>query len=374
MTKKTLCISAALLLSVVIGITLLTQKGVVLSLMANGADDVLRPLIGSKATLQLESLYFNASDKLNQVHVPEPVTTSDTFFVDNSQDNPASQLKTQMNLTALTPITHLSRLANEGVWKAIHLSRFPQDEVMAKTVLRVDDNRPYAYVALVKIDQKKIGIGAVAGIKHPGGTIGNPGPGKVPDDIKDKNLLLAAFDGGFQYKDGAYGMIVDGKTYVPLQNNLATVFINTRGQAKIGVYTGEKIPNEIVAVRQNGVLMVKDGQVTPFTEEGKDTWGRTVTNSIYTWRSGIGIDKDGNLIYAVGPSLHPETLAQALRAAGAVNAMQLDINPYWVRFALFQPKNDGTYTATSLLKQMQNGGYTYLHGYQKDFFYLFSKT
>jgi hypothetical protein len=154
---------------------------------------------------------------------------------------------------------------------------------------------------------------------------------------------------------------------------LASLYIDIKGIAQIGEYDG-KIPVGTVAIRQNGPLLVKDGQITSFTEAGKDTWGRTVTVSMYTWRSAIGITKDGELIYAVGPSLRPQTMAAVMQAAGAVNAMQLDINPFWVRFVLFTPQGNGTYTSASLLKNMENGGHSYLYGYEKDFFYLFKKS
>ncbi len=377
MTKKstkTKKLIAPILIGVaLLGIGLLLLRGFLLPLMANGADAILRPLIGSKATLQIEALYFNTSDSLNQLH-STAVTQPDAVFNTTSKGIISSQyLKSNLNLTPIQPFTTVAPFTNEGKWEPIADTRFSNQVLMAKTLLHVDDQRPYAYVALVKIDQQKIGIGAVAGIKHPGGTIGNPGPGKVPDNIKLANKLIAAFDGGFQYKDGAYGMVVNGKTYVPLQAHLATMFINSQGVGRIAEYLGEQIPADIVAIRQNGPLLAKDGQITSFTEQGKDTWGRTITNSIYTWRSGVGVDRDGNLIYAVGPSLHPETLAHALQAAGAINAMQLDINPYWVRFVLFKSNQDSTYSSTSLLKEMQNGGTSYIQGYQKDFFYLFSK-
>ena len=121
-------------------------------------------------------------------------------------------------------------------------------------------------------------------------------------------------------------------------------------------------------------MLIENGTITAYTEKGIDTWGLTVTNSMYTWRSGIGITRNGNLVYAVGPSLVPRTLAKALQAAGAVNAMQLDINPYWVRFILFHLQSPGSYTYGPLLQKMANGGYSYLHGYQKDFFYVYTAS
>ena len=48
------------------------------------------------------------------------------------------------------------------------------------------------------------------------------------------------------------------------------------------------------------------------------------------WRSGVGIDARGNLIYAAANDQTVGSLAEILIRAGAVRAMQLDINSYWV--------------------------------------------
>ncbi len=344
----------------------------VLAFAANGADTILRPLIGSANTLKIESVVFGIEDKVNALHAKAP-SSADAMFSSTAKTNFLGKITTQMLLQPIKPLTNLSPFNGEGEWKDMPIIQFPHDEVIARTVLHVDSDRPYAYAALVKMDGSKLKLGSVAGTKQPGGPIGNPGPGKVPQNIQQGTGLVAAFDGGFQYRDGAYGMITDGKTYVPLRNQLATLFITSAGKVSIGEYHGEKIASDVITVRQNGPLLVKDGQITPFTEEGKDTWGRTVTNSMYTWRSGLGVTNSGDLIYAVGPSLVPQTLALALKSAGAVDAMQLDINPFWVRYVTFSPTADGAYASTPLLKNMENGGSAYLHGYQKDFFYLYSK-
>ncbi len=200
-----------------------------------------------------------------------------------------------------------------------------------------------------------------------------PGTGFVPRRVQDANSLEAVFNGGFQEKDGHYGMVVGGTTYVPLRLGLATMLLYKDGTFKLINYQGDALGSDVVAVRQNGPLLLQNGAITPFVEEGKDTWGRTTTNSMYTWRSGIGVTKNGNLLYAVGGSLVPETLAQALKDAGAVDAMQLDINPFWVRFILYASQGSGQYTYAPLLQNMTNGGKAYLAGYEKDFFYVYKK-
>ena len=53
------------------------------------------------------------------------------------------------------------------------------------------------------------------------------------------------------------------------------------------------------------------------------------------WRSGVGVDAHGNLIYAAADIQTAESLAQILQRAGAVRAMELDINYEWTTFNFY---------------------------------------
>jgi hypothetical protein len=55
------------------------------------------------------------------------------------------------------------------------------------------------------------------------------------------------------------------------------------------------------------------------------------------WRSGLGVTADGALVYVGGPGLDIIDLANLLVRAGAVRAMELDINTDWVNFSTYQP-------------------------------------
>lgn len=68
---------------------------------------------------------------------------------------------------------------------------------MASTFLRPDPERSFAIVSVVQINTKLIGIGGVAGITQPGGSLGNFGTGLVPKNVLDSGNLVAAFNGGF---------------------------------------------------------------------------------------------------------------------------------------------------------------------------------
>jgi hypothetical protein len=60
-------------------------------------------------------------------------------------------------------------------------------------------------------------------------------------------------------------------------------------------------------------------------------------NAVYVWRSGIGVTADGALVYVAGPGLNITDLANLLVRAGAVRAMELDINTDWVNYSIYKP-------------------------------------
>lgn len=342
------------------------------TLSANAADTILHPLLGETNTMYLESMYFGFEDKSNAVKYDVLGVNSPMFSNALPVKNVPVQNSAHMHPSPIPADSSLPRLSDEGKWMPLAQNLFPSDVVIASTFIRPDETRPYAIVTMVEMNTEKLGIGTQAGTYYPGGTHGVYGPGIVPKDIQQSNILLAAFNGGFQEKDGHYGMIIGNKTYVPLRIGIPALVIFTDGSVQLMDYEGQALPQNTLAVRQNGPYLIQYGQITPYIEQGADTWGRTITNSMYTWRSGLGIDKDGNVIYAVGNSLVPETLAKALKAAGAVSAIQLDINRPWVRFILYQSKGNGKYVSSPLLRNMQ-GGQNYLKGYNKDFFYVYKK-
>ncbi len=346
-------------------------------LAAQIADNILRPVLGNSRTLALESWYFNTSDSINKMEAKYQKPSANIFnpTFENALLGPTIALdKNGMTLHPLTPTTSFLPLPAEGEWQPIETPALPQKVAIARTFVRPDPTRDYAIVSLVKMNMNELSIGLQAGTYYPGGVYGVYGKGYVPPQVQQANSLVAVFNGGFMAADGHYGMVLDGKTYVPLRKNMATLLIYSDGKAEIVDYTGQPLPKNVVAARQNGPFLIQNGIIMSFDNNSTDTWGRTTTNSMYTWRSGLGITKDGNLVYAVGNSLVPSTLARALQDAGVINAIQLDINPFWVRYIIYDSMGGGKYDYYPLLKAMQNGGYAYLHGYNKDFFYIYKRA
>jgi hypothetical protein len=168
-------------------------------------------------------------------------------------------------------------------------------------------------------------------------------------------------------------MYADGTEYVPLRNGLASICVMKDGTIKMGEWGADISwdPN-MAACRQNVVLLVQNGEVSKRTGEGNDTWGYVQVNSaeFITWRSAVGLTKDGNLIYAAGNSLSAESLARALWAAGAYTAMQLDINSPYVLLGNFFPQADGTLRSERFMDTMPDSPSRFLRTQERDFMYV----
>jgi hypothetical protein len=165
-----------------------------------------------------------------------------------------------------------------------------------------------------------------------GATVGpDAGPAIGPDETP---LLLAAFNGGFLTGAGAGGFELNSQPILSLVPGRATLLIDAGGAAHVGAWTqGIPAPGEVwVSARQNLNLLVSGGQPSgQISSIG--AWGATLGGGAAVARSSVGEDASGNILYAAGMSVLPSDLANALIASGAVNAMELDINPEWVQLS-----------------------------------------
>jgi len=121
--------------------------------------------------------------------------------------------------------------------------------------------------------------------------------------------------------------------------------------------------------RQNLPLIVDEGRASPNLDNGE--WGATVGNAILVWRSGVGVDSRGNLIYAAGENQTVRSLAETLIHAGAVRAMEFDINSYWVSFITYGAP--GAREPTNLLAGMNRSASRYLEPDDRDFFAVYAR-
>jgi hypothetical protein len=201
-----------------------------------------------------------------------------------------------------------------------------------------------------------------AGTAEPGGTW--PDQGAVATGKRAG--LVAAFNGGFHTYSSGGGWFDHGRTAVALRTGAASLVIRADGSATVGMWGRDvSLTPGVVSVRQNLGLLIDGGADLG----GTGSWGAVLGGGVYTWRSGLGIDASGNLVYAGGPGLDARSLAQVLIQAGAVRAMELDINPQWVSFCYYTGPGSGG----DLISGMFYGPSHWLSGSRRDFIAVFTR-
>ena len=160
--------------------------------------------------------------------------------------------------------------------------------------------------------------------------------------------LAATFNGGFKitngdahggYWDSGYGVnaravvVADPTGKRTLTSGAESLVIYRNGSWTIGAWNREvRMTSAVRFVRQELVALVDKSQINPLTRSSacQLRWGKTISGTCAPWRSAVGLTSTGDLVYVAGRSLTPYQLAVILREAGAVRAMQLDINTQWL--------------------------------------------
>ncbi len=95
-------------------------------------------------------------------------------------------------------------------------------------------------------------------------------------------------------------------------------------------------------------------------------WGETIGSRTVVARAGLGITSDHQLVWAAGEELQPADLAAGLIGAGAVRALELDINPDWVAGYLYVHHRGGPAAVPVVPGQFGIAGQL-LEPYSRDF-------
>ena len=90
------------------------------------------------------------------------------------------------------------------------------------------------------------------------------------------------------------------------------------------------------------------------------------------WRTGVGIDRRGNLIYAAADYQTVITLARILKRAGAVRAMQFDINPEWPSLITYSHRHG--LDPVKVVPNVQQPATRYLVPDDRDFFAVYRRV
>jgi hypothetical protein len=208
----------------------------------------------------------------------------------------------------------------------------------------------------------------------------DPGPGnwraKPYIAPGTRSGLLATFNSGFKIAAAEGGFYLNGAHDGSLVPGAASEVYYRDGHLAIGVWDKTvRMSSAVMGVRQNLKLIVQQGRVPAAVDQNiQSSWGATLGGSYYVWRSGIGITRTGQIVFVYGPALNVRELAALLQRAGAVTAMQLDINPAWMSFMYYLPRgHPGDPTPVNLLPDQQPSAYRYYSVNSRDFTAVFAR-
>ena len=216
----------------------------------------------------------------------------------------------------------------------------------------------------------------VRGVFHPGWQEPGGGPWPVKDELGTgaRSGLLAAFNSAFRLQDARGGFYGYGRTLQPLRPDAASLVVYRDGRMNVGAWGRDiRMTPDVQVVRQNLALIVDHGHpVAGLANNSGGRWGYTLGNAYYVWRSGLGVTRTGDLVFAVGDRLSAPSLADLLVRAGAIRAMELDINPEWTSFILYRSPAGQT-IERNLLPAMQQPARRYDVPSSRDFMALYAR-
>ena len=259
-------------------------------------------------------------------------------------------------------------LPGEGVWHGTGPIVDGRPPVLVTTFrTEVDYPRIVAYVAW--FDHTRTSLAFYPGRYEPPSAPVR-GPMEVPQGQRWR--LYATFNGGFIHTDTNNGSSINGSLYEPLTPGLATMLSYRDGRVDIRTWNGGPVAGPNVAfARQSLALIIDHGRLSPALNDSSQ-WGYTLGNAVRVWRTGAGVDRRGNIIYAAADAQTVITLARILQRAGAVRAMELDINPEWPTLNTYA--HHGGLDPVMVVPNYQQSPTRYLVPDDRDFFAVYRRT
>jgi len=258
-------------------------------------------------------------------------------------------------------------LPGEGVWKPTGRALAGKPPVLV-TTFRTEVAYPQIVAYVAWFDHTRTALAYYPGrYEPPSATL--RGPAEVPHSQRWR--LLASFNSGFIYKDGLNGDTLNGHVNEPLKQGLATLVSYRDGRVNVVGWNGGSAPGPAVAwTRQSLPLIINHGRLSPKLNDST-AWGYTLGNAVRVWRTGVGVDRRGNIIYAAANYQTVTTLARIMQRAGAVRAMELDINPEWPTLITY--RHHRGLVPTKVVPNYQQPATRYLVPDDRDFFAVYRR-
>ena len=258
-------------------------------------------------------------------------------------------------------------LPGEGTWKPTGTPVKGGPPVLV-TTFRPERNYPSTVAYVAWFDHTRTALAFYPGRYEPPNAAVR-GPMMVPHDQRYR--LLATFNSGFIYSDTNNGSTDNGLVNEPLAKGNATLIGYRDGRVAIKRWSGGANAGPNVAwACQSLPPIVWNGKLSPALNDSTQ-WGYTLGNAVRVWRTGVGVDRRGNLIYAAADGQTVTSLARILQRAGAVRAMEFDINPEW--HTLITYRHDHGLVPTEVGQNPMQPATRYLTPDDRDFFAVYRR-
>jgi hypothetical protein len=245
-------------------------------------------------------------------------------------------------------------ISGEGQWAPVVDGAFVNAQPNAphafyQTFIRVDPERPYVSVYVTLWDPRQVQLHLAMGTKEPESATGETGSGLIPRDPEVVKRLVGAFNGGFQALHGEFGMMAEGRVYLPPKPWAGTVAVYQDGRVGMGSWPGPdksgwdearanaQIPADMIAMRQNLTSVVEDGLYNPWK---RWWWGAAPENAdeqTFITRSGLCLTAEGHMAFLWGESMGPDELGKAMLALRCARGIHLDMNSKHTGFEFYRP-------------------------------------
>lgn len=256
----------------------------------------------------------------------------------------------------LEPVITDPPVEGEGGWIPIvddpYVNHYPNaPPAFYQTFLRADPERPYTHVFITIWDPRQVQLRMAAGTREPESATGQRGTGMIPRDERTLRYVVGAFNGGFQALHGEFGMMADGRVYLPPKPWAATVAVFDDGRVGMGSWpapdwrgryyderlANRQIPEGMVDFRQNLTSVVEDGRFNPWE---RWYWGaapRNAEEQTNTTRSGLCLTEEGFMAFFWSQGIGPEALGTAMLRTRCARGLHLDMNNPHCGLEFFAP-------------------------------------
>jgi hypothetical protein len=264
----------------------------------------------------------------------------------------------------------------DGKWSPVSVENDGGAPAMWKTVLHPDKAHPSAELFVVVIDLARARLHSVAGASEPATEVpaakGHARTAVIPADRRD--VLLAAFDGGWKGEHGHYGIKVDGVTLVKPREGACTIAAYEDDSVRIGPWAdlADGEPRMRLFRQTPPCMYARGARHAGLAAETTTNWGAAANGDPVIRRSAIGLNEARDALFvSVSNAMTAPAIADGMHHAGAHDVAELDVNWSFPKFLVFARNATGALEASSLFAGFVSTKGEYVRQPSaRDFFYL----